>query len=711
MRQAGVFPTLRRLLRGRALPTLLLMAAAVAFWHIDATPLTSIRDSQFDRYQRHLPRNRDSEPVIIVGIDSASLVRHGQWPWPRDLIARLVDRIHAGQPLAIGLDVVFAEPDQYSPGSLKRRLPDIPAELRRQLPDPDQRLAQALSGKSTVLAVMGLAQSLPGAGQPANPLPAFTHPPGLEPMLPKFASAMNSLRILENAAGGEGLINASPDRPDASTERGVLRRVPTLAYVNDHPLLSLPLEMVRQALGDDAPVIAEGDARGMQAIRLGDYRLPTLANGELLLHFGKASSNYYLSAADVLAGIHPPTLFANKFVIIGLNSTGLQDRIISPLGDSLPGIDVHAQVIESLLAGEALRRPVAMRWLEMGTLLAGGLLMIAIVPAWKPRKAVFSFLAISLLLLAAGYLAFAGGRWLFDAQSQILLLSPVFISLLSGTLIRADERRRWAQAQLQESREAAARVDGELDAARRIQMGMLPDPAAVLATEPRAEAVALLESARAVGGDYYDISLLDDEHLYFAIGDVSGKGVPASLFMAISKTLTGIVARRQLPLGDAIQLLERELSRENPSYLFVTAFVAVLDLCDGTLQYVCAGHDAPCLRRGDEILRIDTEAIAGPPLCALGDYPYVAGETRLQVGDLLCLFTDGVSEARHGNAFFGRDRLEATLAEIAIGDLQTAVNTLRDRVRAFEAGESPADDLTLLLLRWTGKAAQNVSAE
>lgn len=711
MRAAGVYPTLRRLLRGRALPALLLLVAAVVFWHIDATPLTSVRDSQFDRYQRHLPRSRDSEPVIIVGIDSASLVRHGQWPWPRDLVADLVERVHAGQPLAIGLDVVFAEPDQYSPASLKRRLPELPAELRQQLPDPDQRLAQALRGKPTVLAVIGLAQALPGAGQPANPLPAFTHPPALEPRLPKFASAMTSLRSLEQAAGGEGLINASPDRPDSSTERGVLRRVPSLAYVNDHPLLSLPLEMVRQALGDDAPVVAEGDAGGMQAIRLGDYRLPTLPNGELLLHFGKPSSNYYLSAADVLDGIHPPALFANKFVIIGLNSTGLQDRIITPLGDSLPGIDVHAQVIESLLAGEALRRPASMRWLEMATLLAGGLIMIAIVPAWWPRKAVFSFLAISLLLLAGGYAAFAGGRWLFDAQSQILLLSPVFIALLSGTLIRADEKRRRAQAQLQESREAAARVDGELDAARRIQMGMLPDPAAVLAAEPRAEAAALLESARAVGGDYYDVFLLDEDHLCFAIGDVSGKGVPASLFMAISKTLTGIVARRQLPLGEAVQQLERELSRENPAYLFVTAFVGVLDLRDGTLHYVCAGHDAPCLLRGSDLLRIDTEAIAGPPLCALGDYPYVAGETRLQVGDLLCLFTDGVSEARHGNVLFGRARLEEALCEIETADLPSAVNALRGRVRAFEAGEVAADDLTLLLLRWTGKTARNVSAE
>ena len=711
MTPAGLFPALRRLLRGRTLPFLLLLGAALVLWRIDSTPLSSVRDSQFDRYQRHLPRNRDSEPVIVVGIDSASLVRHGQWPWPRDLVARLVDRIHAGQPLAIGIDAVFAEPDQYSPSTVARRLPELPAEAYQSLPDPDQHLARALHGRPTVLAVIGLAHTLPGASQPAHPLPIFTHPPELESALPKFTSAINSLRPLEKAAGGEGLINASPDRPDSSTERGVLRRVPSLAYVNEHPLLSLPLEMVRQALGDGAPVLAEGDAAGMRSIGLGDYRLPTLPNGELLLYFGNASSNYYLSAADVLAGVHPPELFANKFVIIGLNSTGLQDRIITPLGDQLPGVDVHAQVIESLLAGEALRRPPAMRWLEMTTLLAGGLIMIAIVPAWRPRRAVFSFLAIVSALLAGGYAAFAGGRWLFDAQSQILLLGPVFISLLSGTLIRADERRRRAQAQLQESREAAARVEGELNAARRIQMGMLPEPGVVLAGEPRATAAALLESARAVGGDYYDIFRLDDDHLCLAIGDVSGKGVPASLFMAISKTLTSIIARRRVPLGEAMQMLERELAQENPEYLFVTTFVAVLDLRDGVLTYVCAGHDAPCLRRNGAMLRIDTEEIAGPPLCALGDFPYAAGETCLQPGDLLCLFTDGVSEARHDKELFGRARLEAALLEVDSNNLPQAVSTLRDRVRDFEAGEPPADDLTLLLLRWTGNSAPNISAE
>jgi serine phosphatase RsbU (regulator of sigma subunit) len=234
-------------------------------------------------------------------------------------------------------------------------------------------------------------------------------------------------------------------------------------------------------------------------------------------------------------------------------------------------------------------------------------------------------------------------------------------------------------------------------------MGLLPDPSASFAGETRFAIAALLEPARAVGGDYYDCFMLDESRLCFAIGDVSGKGIPASLFMAISKTLTGTLARRHPDLGEAVQAVEQELSRENSEFLFVTAFVAILDVDRGILDYVCAGHDAPILLRHGEVSRLDTSN-GGPPLCALGDFPYVSERIQLQAGDLLCLFTDGVTEATDGKTLFGGDRLLATLRELAEATPATAVNDLRDAVRRFEAGEAPADDLTLLALRWQGKA-------
>lgn len=701
-RLAGLLLAVIRAGRGRAFPLLLLISGSLILNSIDNTPLLNVRETQFDHYQRLMPRARDSEPVIVVGIDSQSLVKHGQWPWPRDLVAQLVNKIQAGNPLALGIDIVFAERDRYSPEILATRFPDLPPEALAKLPDPDQQLARALAGHPTALAVVGLSKPLPGSKQPGRPLPAFNQDARLEQRLPNYVGALASRPLLEKAAAGEGLINASPGRLQANSERGVLRRIPTLAFINQLPFLSLPLEMIRLALGDGGQVVPESGPHGMTGIRIGDYWLPTQPNGELLLHFGRASSNYYLSATDVLAGVHPPELFNSRFVIIGFNSTGLQDRIVTPLGESLPGIDIHAQVIESLLAGQALQRPYWMPQLEMATLLLGGLLLIATIPVLRPRYAVLSFAGLSLLIVGGGYLAFFAGRWLFDGSSQVLLLSPVFISLLGNTLIAADTRRREAEGQLQNSREEAARVAGELDAARRIQMGLLPDPATLFADEKRFSIAALLEPARAVGGDYYDCFMLDDRRLCLAIGDVSGKGVPASLFMAISKTLTGTLLRRQSDLGCAVHELESELSRENSEYLFVTAFIAVLDVGSGSMEYVCAGHDAPIILRSGKLSRIDTAATGGPPLCAAGDYPYVADRVQLQPGDRVCLFTDGVTEADNGALMFGLEGLQAAILETRSAGLPEATVSLRDAVRRFEAGHPPADDLTLLLLQWNG---------
>ena len=692
--------------RGRALPLALLALAALALEHIDATPLTNLRQAQFDRYQRQMPRPRDAEPVIVVGIDNQSLAAYGQWPWSRDIMARLVDKIMAGQPLALGLDIVFAEPDRYSPEVLAERLPALPRQALSQLIDPDRQLAKALSGGPAVLAAVGVANRLPGARQPQKPLPTLADARLAEQSLPHYPAALLSRPQLEQAAAGEGLISASPERLRSTTERGVFRRAPSLAFVDRHPLLSLPLEMVRLALGEGGTVVPQIGPQGMERIRIGDYSLPTQPNGEILLHFGQANAHYYLSAADVLAGQHPPELFANRFVLIGFNSTGLQDRIVTPLGENLPGVDLHAQLIESLLTGSALQRPVWLPRLELAALLLAGLLLIAAVPVLRPSYAALSYGSLSALLVGGGYLAFWQGQWLFDGPSLALLLSPVFMALLSNTLIAADARRREAERQLQQSREAAARVDGELDAARRIQMGLLPDPARAFAGERRFEVAALLEPARAVGGDYYDCFMLDERRLCLVIGDVSGKGIPASLFMAISKTLTGTLARREADLALAMRAVETELNRENPEFLFVTAFIGVLDVDSGELEFVCAGHDAPLLLRAGLVAHLNTLPSSGPPLCAVGDYPFEAARQQLQPGDLLCLFTDGVTEASDGHRLFGSDRLSACLADQpAAASPAACLAALRDNVRAFEGGQPPADDLTLLIVRWCGRPA------
>lgn len=682
---------------GRLLALPLLLLAALMCWQLESTPLAGIRNLYFDTAQRLMPRDRSDIPAVLVAIDESSLRTYGQWPWRRDRLALLLQKILAGQPLAVGFDVLFIESDRFSPANLLRDLPALGAGNPSGLVDPDQNFADALAAGPTVLALSGAPAGLPTARQPVKSTPLLSEDADPTRALPAFSAALVALPALETGAKGQGLINAPPDAPGYRAEQGVLRRVPLLARIGNGVVPSLGLEMVRVALGTPA---VSFDGGALAHVGVGDYRVPTLADGQLALHFGPNRGDRTLSAADILSDKEKPESWRGRFVVVALTGQGLIDRVTTPLGELSYGADIHLQVIESLLSGEGLRRPTWMKGVEVALVLFAGLGLMAGVPRLRPVWAASAGGIVFGSLLAAGYGAFATGRWLLDGASPVILLNPLFIVLLGHTLVEADRRRRRAERALQASREAAARTEGELDAARRIQMGMLPDLRHALTGDPRFAVAALLEPARAVGGDFYDCFRLDNNRLCIVVGDVSGKGVPASLFMTVTKVLTGALARRSDDLGSALQAVQAELEANNPEMMFVTMFAAVLDLESGRLECVCAGHDAPLLVRSGQLASFDIRGIGGPPLCALSSYAFASVAVDLAPGDLLCLFTDGVTEATNGRCFYGKERLSAALLSLCGKTPEQVVSGLRENVRQFESGHPPADDLTLLALRW-----------
>ncbi|WP_303784988.1 CHASE2 domain-containing protein [Azovibrio restrictus] len=686
--------------RGRPAALLALMVACTALALIEHTPLTLLQNAQFDRMQRLSPRDRSDMPALVVAIDEKSLAALGQWPWPRQTLARLIETIGAGEPLAIGLDMIFPEPDRLGAASLKHLYPQLDSI---PLPDPDAALAAALAATPSVLGVAATHGLPPGSRPGFKTAPVITrgNPDTAPPA--SFAGALASLPALEAAARGQALLNAPADPALLDPERGILRRVPLMARVAGLPVASLGPEMLRVAL--NAPAV-QADIHNGRITRVGvdEYTLPTQADGNLILHFGSFQPDRYLSAVDVLEGRIPPENFRQRFVLLGFDGTGLQDRVVTPLGEKVPGVDIHAQVLESLLSGAALTRPLWLRLAEGALLVSLGLGLIAAVPRLRPTLAVKLGLGSAILLLLIGYTAFHLGRLLFDSATLIALLNPIFFILIGNTLVEADQQRRLAEQALQASREAAARVAGELDAARRIQMGLLPDPTQGFAGETRFALAAHLEPAREVGGDYFDCFMLDPDHLCLAIGDVSGKGLPASLFMAMSKSVAGALLRQHPDnLAAAVAELDAALSRDNREMLFVTSFIAVVNVETGIMDYVCAGHDAPWLLRGQSVQRIPVAQTSGPPLCACEGFPYGHAQLTLEPGDRLLLTTDGVTEASNGHTWFGNDRLEKLLQEpLPAGTPAALVEKIRHAVRDFEAGAPPADDLTLLCLQWRG---------
>jgi serine phosphatase RsbU (regulator of sigma subunit) len=214
---------------------------------------------------------------------------------------------------------------------------------------------------------------------------------------------------------------------------------------------------------------------------------------------------------------------------------------------------------------------------------------------------------------------------------------------------------------------------------------------------------ALLEPARTVGGDFYDCFMIDGQHLFFLVADVSGKGLPAALFMASVKSHLKSSALRGGDPGTVLSRAQDEIARENPELLFVTAFAGSLDLATGLLRYANAGHEPPYARTPQGKPERMGQA-GGPPLCVMEGWMFPTWERQLVAGEWLCVVTDGATEAMNkAREFFGSERLRTKLGWMPVDATpEFLVKKLRDDVHEFANGADPADDLTLLALRWEG---------
>ncbi len=651
----------------------------------------------FDRYQRVFPRQPASQPVVIVEIDEASLKQIGQWPWPRNRTADLIEAIAAHKPLAIGLDFYMPEPDQTSPARVAANLPpghEKLASALNALPSHEKRLEQALAGAPTVLGAAGFDFETLTTSSGFRTAPLRISGGDVLPHLRRYPYVLASLPELQAAARGQALLSVD-------LEAGVVRRVPLIAAINDQPVASLAMEMLRVATGSDSVEVQMG-ARGVESVRVADLTVPTQENGEVWLHFAEAGADRYVSAGDVLAGKVPAERFENKLVLVGLTGFGLVDMRTTPLKEHVPGIDIQAQLIESFIDGRFLLRPTSLRLLELALLVGGGLFLIWAVPNVRARISAQLATVLFLTLFGAGFMLFRAAGLLLDAASVFASLNVVFGSLLSSVFIETDYQRRHAEAELQRQREQTARVAGELAAARRIQLGSLPLAESAFPGETRFHIAALLEPAREVGGDLYDFYMLDRQHLFFVIGDVSGKGLPASLFMAVTKALAKSAALRGTEgVGAIVATANLEISRENPEALFVTVVAGILDAESGEVELCIAGHDAPWLIGANGAAQVSMDS--GPPLCVLDDFPYPVTRLRLSPGDTLCLITDGVTEAMNAaGELYGNERLAAALANPCTG-VKDLVATLHADVKNFVGGAEPSDDLTLLAVRFSGR--------
>jgi len=353
------------------------------------------------------PQNR----ILIVDIDEQSLAQVGQWPWPRDLVARLVREIGRQGAKVIGLDMMFIEPDRTSPSALLKDYPQLSQLVGKLLPtlDHDQQLGKALAGRASVLGYTMLTRDDGLKDAAAIPFPSANLLLASKEVRFEQLRLMSAYRATVNQpavaqAQSEGFLNFFPE------SSGVVLKVPLLIALDGIPYPSLALEVARIALGEQTLKIhpappGEGGKSGLLGLSLGKHFIPTDDQGQMTINYrGPWRSFPYLSAGNVLTGENKENL-NGAIVLIGTSAAGLLDLQTTPFSRILPGVEIHANIIDNLVAGDPLRYDVFTEiGITISLILVGGLLLSLLLARSGPLIGALGTFAIILLAVAGNYL-------------------------------------------------------------------------------------------------------------------------------------------------------------------------------------------------------------------------------------------------------------------------------------------------------------------
>ena len=446
----------------RALPLMLITAALLLAGLTvrinDGTALGALRNLVFDEYQRLDPLHYDpGSPVRIVTIDEGSLAVLGQWPWPRAVLADIIDKLTAMGAAAIGLDMILAEPDRMSPENIAGMMPagDKRTALLAALdgaPQNDALLADALGAAPSVLGL-----SLDKARQDGTLPPPVVPKAGFafagdnpRAFLPAFPGATTPLPELEAASAGLAALNWLPDRDR------IVRQIPLLFQLGDGTLIpGLAAETLRVAQGASTIVVrasnasgqsAFGEKSGINTVRIGGMDVPTTPDGAVRLHFSRAADARQIPAFTVADGTVDPDEIAGRIILIGATAPGLLDIQATPLEEAVPGVELHAQLIDHMVFGNNLSRPDWALGLEIVVFIALTVLFAVAAATLTPlRNIAFGVLLLGAVVLASYYLFWAE-RLLVDPSFPVIGGAIALLATTSWVAIREGSEKRWVRS-------------------------------------------------------------------------------------------------------------------------------------------------------------------------------------------------------------------------------------------------------------------------
>ncbi len=421
-----------------------LLIAMISLMVVNPDFMELIRLKTFDFYQAQKPRPLPEQRVVaIVDLDDESLASIGQWPWPRTTVARLVERIVEYGGVVVGFDIVFAEPDRMSPQKFVESVSGLDPTMKSRLmamKSNDEVMADAIRRTGRVVlgqsATDGKEFGEAGERQPTSVGELRGDP---RPFLQTYPGMVRNLLMFDQAAAGRGVFNV------LSELDGITRRVPAVENIDGELVPALAIEMLRVATGETSLLLRlKADRTGVQDIVLQKQgvAIPTDHNGRIWVNFSKYDKEKYVPAKQVLDGTLDPTRLAGKMVLIGTSAVGLLDIKTTPVDLRLPGVEVHANIIENILFSQFLTRPGDASGQEAVFTLGAGMLLILFLPIIGARWTMAFFLVTASSLAGFSWYQFSTNNILYDPAIPILILLIIYIELTYANFASEEKKRR-----------------------------------------------------------------------------------------------------------------------------------------------------------------------------------------------------------------------------------------------------------------------------
>ena len=627
----------------------------------------------YDLYQNIFEEDFSTNKVVIVDIDEKSIEKIGQFPWRRDVYSTILENLNSAEVSAIAFDIFFSEEDTQNPVKIFKEF-NLNSE---NILNSDELFLSTIKNSNVILPLVGATKEVKknNFSPKANIITK-----GEDPLnyLYNYQGYISSLDKFNNAAKGLGSISI------IDSEDGILRYVPLILNIDNEIIPSLSLEAVR-LYNKEKSYLIQTDQSGIQLIKTRSTNFLTNENGLNFVKFKKIPTNTYVSASDIYENNFDQSNLKDKIVLIGSSAEGVFDLVKIPTGKIVPGVQVHANIIENILSKDFLKINYVTKIAENIILLISLIVILIIANYFKPIYSILNYILLIIILFSISIL-FYKENYFVEVYNVILFNSLLFIYLLYSRFVEENKssiENEKKQLVLKKEREIAGEVQKKL-----------------FPIEKNIENFVYAKNvpARDVSGDYYDYIKVSDEEIYFTLADVSGKGIKAGMLMANASSVFKSFSKLKFPINQLAQNINNQVKESSYKGMFITAVIGKLNISSKEVEFVNFGHESiMCFDKNKKSFSyIKAER---PPLGLLNiKDPQTIKTTNLNLKDKnIFIYTDGVTEGYiEGEKEFTVKGVEDEVLKNSSSDIKEIIDRITNKLNNRE---KLRDDITMMGLQ------------